>query len=151
MLSLLSVSKTFPSGDGVITAVDNVSLHVSSGEFVALVGRSGSGKTTLLNLIGGLDVPDSGTVSVNGTDISRMKEKKLTLFRRKNIGCVFQFFNLVPELTAWENILFPCPACRDKARHRQNEQHRFASRNRGPGSLTRPPGFPGRRTAEGRP
>lgn len=71
MLSLLSVSKTFPSGDGVITAVDNVSLHVSSGEFVALVGRSGSGKTTLLNLIGGLDVPDSGTVSVNGTDISR--------------------------------------------------------------------------------
>lgn len=107
MLSLVNVVKIFPSGDGVITAVDNVSLHVSSGEFVALVGRSGSGKTTLLNLIGGLDVPDSGTVSVNGIDISRMKEKKLTLFRRKNIGCVFQFFNLVPELTAWENILFP--------------------------------------------
>lgn len=107
MLSLIGVTKTFPSGENTIKAVNNTSLEVSAGEFAALVGRSGSGKTTLLNLIGGLDAPDSGSIIVNGTDISHMKEKELTVFRRKNIGYVFQFFNLVPELTAYENIMFP--------------------------------------------
>lgn len=107
MLKLHDITKTFASGNGTIKAVDSLSLDVSDGEFLALVGKSGSGKTTLLNLIGGLDSPDSGSITINGTDISCMKEKKLTVFRRKNIGYVFQFFNLIPELTAWENILFP--------------------------------------------
>lgn len=107
MLKLHDITKTFASGNGTIKAVDSLSLDVSDGEFLALVGKSGSGKTTLLNLIGGLDTPDSGSITINGTDISCMKEKKLTVFRRKNIGYVFQFFNLIPELTAWENILFP--------------------------------------------
>lgn len=107
MLKLHDITKTFASGNGTVKAIDNLSLDISDGEFLALVGKSGSGKTTLLNLIGGLDSPDSGKITVNGTDISHMNEKKLTVFRRKNIGYVFQFFNLIPELTAWENILFP--------------------------------------------
>lgn len=92
-------------GENKVIAVNNVSLEVKKASFVSIVGKSGSGKSTLLHLIGGLDAPDSGDIYINSTNISNMKEKKLADFRRKNIGFVFQFFNLIPELSAKDNIL----------------------------------------------
>lgn len=89
-----------------VYAVNGVHLHIERGEFIALVGPSGSGKTTLLNIIGGLDRPSTGEVIINGTDITRMKENKLITFRLNNIGFVFQSFNLIPVLTASENVEF---------------------------------------------
>lgn len=90
--------KYYGSGDSLVKAVDHVGLSVRKGEFVAVVGTSGSGKTTLLNLLGGLDYADEGTVLVDGQDITRMKEEELTVFRRRNIGFVFQSYNLVTVL-----------------------------------------------------
>lgn len=88
-------------------ALKNVSFSVPRGEFVAVVGESGSGKSTLLNMIGALDVPDSGKVLIDGRDTFSMKESSLTVFRRRNIGFIFQAFNLIPELTVEQNIIFP--------------------------------------------
>lgn len=100
------VSKVYTDGPVLIRAVQQVHLHIERGEFVALVGPSGSGKTTLLNMIGGLDAPTSGSVIINGVNITSLKSNELIDFRLRNIGFVFQAFNLIPVLTAKENIEF---------------------------------------------
>lgn len=107
LLELRSISKTYGSGETAVHALRNVSFSVPKGEYVAIVGESGSGKSTLLNMIGALDNPTSGKVLIDGKDIFAMKESKLTIFRRRNIGFIFQAFNLIPELTVEQNIIFP--------------------------------------------
>lgn len=104
IISLKNVSKKYQVGDFDVTALDNVSLDITPGEFIVILGPSGSGKTTLLNVIGGLDSPTTGSVIVNGHEIQNLKDKELTDFRRHNIGFIFQFFNLLPTLSAEENI-----------------------------------------------
>ncbi len=98
--------KTFGEGELTVHALDGVSMSIQKGEFTALVGPSGSGKTTLLNLIGGLDTPTSGEVILNGKDISQLKKSEMTNFRQENIGFVFQAYNLIPVLSAYENAEF---------------------------------------------
>ena len=107
LLEVRSISKTYGSGEASVKALKNVSFTVPKGEFVAIVGESGSGKSTLLNMIGALDTPTSGKVFIDGKDTFAMKEKNLTIFRRRNIGFIFQSFNLIPELTVEQNIIFP--------------------------------------------
>ena len=107
LLEVNSVSKTYGSGETAVRALKNVSFVVPKGEFVAVVGESGSGKSTLLNMIGALDTPTGGKVFIDGKDTFAMKEKNLTVFRRRNIGFIFQAFNLIPELTVEQNIIFP--------------------------------------------
>jgi putative ABC transport system ATP-binding protein len=102
-----NVTKRFRQGDRAVTALRGISLEVSRGQFVAVMGASGSGKSTLLHLIGGLTQPDEGRVVIDGTDISTLNDRDLTLFRRRNIGLVFQSFNLIPTLTAEENVSLP--------------------------------------------
>ena len=106
LLEVQSISKTYGSGEATVHALKNVSFLVPKGEYVAIVGESGSGKSTLLNMIGALDNPTSGKVLIEGKDIFAMKESKLTIFRRRNIGFIFQAFNLIPELTVEQNIIF---------------------------------------------
>lgn len=107
LLEVKSLSKTYGSGETAVHALKRVSFSVPKGEFVAIVGESGSGKTTLLNMLGALDTPTSGKVLIDGKDTFLMKEKELTVFRRRNIGFIFQAFNLIPELTVEQNIIFP--------------------------------------------
>lgn len=107
LLEVNNISKTYGSGEAAVHALRNVSFSVSKGEYVAIVGESGSGKSTLLNMIGALDTPTSGKVAIGGKDIFSMNERKLTIFRRRNIGFIFQAFNLIPELTVEQNIIFP--------------------------------------------
>ena len=107
LLEVKSLYKTYGSGETAVKALKDVSFSVPKGEFVAVVGESGSGKSTLLNMIGALDTPTSGKVFIDGKDIFTMKDSKLTIFRRRNIGFVFQAFNLIPELTVEQNIIFP--------------------------------------------
>ena len=107
LLEVKSICKTYGNGETAVRALKDVSFSVPKGEFVAIVGESGSGKSTLLNMIGALDMPTSGKVWIDGKDIFAMKESKLTIFRRRNIGFVFQAFNLIPELTVEQNITFP--------------------------------------------
>ena len=107
LLEVSKISKTYGSGEASVQALKNVSFSVPKGEYVAIVGESGSGKSTLLNMIGALDVPTSGKVWIDGKDTFAMQEKKLTIFRRRNIGFIFQAFNLIPELTVEQNIIFP--------------------------------------------
>ncbi len=107
LLEVKNLCKTYGSGDYKVEALKNVSFSVSKGQFVAVVGESGSGKSTLLNAIGALDTPTSGKVFIDGKDIFSMKEEKLTIFRRRNIGFIFQALNLIPELNVEQNIIFP--------------------------------------------
>lgn len=107
LLEVKSICKTYGSGETAVQALKNVSFSVLKGEFVAVVGESGSGKSTLLNMLGALDPPTSGKVFIDGNDTFRMKDKALTIFRRRNIGFIFQAFNLIPELTVEQNIIFP--------------------------------------------
>ncbi len=107
LLEVNGISKTYGAGETAVRALKNVSFSVPKGEFVAVVGESGSGKSTLLNMVGALDNPTSGKVLIDGKDIFAMKESKLTIFRRRNIGFIFQAFNLIPELTVEQNIIFP--------------------------------------------
>lgn len=107
LLEVKAINKTYGTGEAAVNALKNVSFSVPKGEFVAIVGESGSGKSTLLNMIGALDTPASGKVLIDGNDIFSMKEEKLTIFRRRNIGFVFQAFNLIPELNVEQNITFP--------------------------------------------
>lgn len=107
IVTLKSVKKYFSTGNQQIQAVDGVDLTIEKGRFTAIVGASGSGKTTLLNLIGGLCRPTEGTVIVDGIDLSALDEDQLTVFRRRKVGFVFQEYNLIPDLTVRENILFP--------------------------------------------
>ena len=107
LLEVNNICKTYGSGETAVKALKNVSFSVPKGEYVAIVGESGSGKSTLLNMIGALDTPTSGKVMIDGKDIFSMNDRKLTVFRRRNIGFIFQAFNLVPELTVEQNIIFP--------------------------------------------
>ena len=102
-----NICKTYGSGETAVHALKKVSFSVPKGEYVAIVGESGSGKSTLLNMIGALDTPTSGKVTIAGKDIFSMNDRRLTVFRRRNIGFVFQAFNLIPELTVEQNIIFP--------------------------------------------
>ncbi len=101
------ITKTYGEGQGKVKALDDVSLTVEKGEFTAILGPSGTGKSTLLHMIGGVDMPTSGEITIGDTAINRLKDKELTLFRRWNIGFVYQFFNLIPVLNVEENILLP--------------------------------------------
>ena len=107
ILETHDLKKYYGSGDTQVKALDGVDLRVEQGEFVAIVGTSGSGKSTLLHMLGGLDRPTSGTVTVDGKDIFALKDEALTIFRRRKIGFVFQSYNLVPVLSVWENIVLP--------------------------------------------
>lgn len=98
LLEVKTIRKTYGTGEAAVNALKNVDFSISKGEFVAVVGESGSGKSTLLNIIGALDTPTSGKVLIDCNDIFSMKDEKLTIFRRRNIGFVFQAFNLIPEL-----------------------------------------------------
>lgn len=108
ILKVENLTKTYGSGENLVHAVDDVSFSVEKGEFVAIVGASGSGKSTLLHLIGGVDRPTSGKIFVDGNDISKMNDDKLAVFRRREVGIVYQFYNLIPILTVEENITLPC-------------------------------------------
>ena len=107
ILSTQNVRKIYGTGESEVRALDGVDLKVEKGEFVAVVGTSGSGKSTLLHMLGGLDRPTSGTVTVDGKDIFSLKDEALTIFRRRKIGFVFQNYNLVPVLSVYENIVLP--------------------------------------------
>ena len=107
LLEVNKICKTYGSGEAAVRALKDVSFSVPKGEYVAVVGESGSGKSTLLNMIGALDTPTSGRVLIDGKDTFAMKERALTVFRRRNIGFIFQAFNLIPELTVEQNMIFP--------------------------------------------
>ncbi|MBD5464941.1 MAG: ABC transporter ATP-binding protein [Lachnospiraceae bacterium] len=106
-LTTVDLKKVYGSGENEVRALDGVNLSVEKGEFVAVVGTSGSGKSTLLHMLGGLDRPTSGTVTVDGKEIFSLKDEALTIFRRRKIGFVFQNYNLVPVLNVYENIILP--------------------------------------------
>lgn len=107
LLEVKELYKTYGSGVTAVEALKNVSFSVPKGQFVAVVGESGSGKSTLLNMIGALDTPTSGCIQIDGREILEMDDEKLTIFRRRNIGFIFQAFNLIPELTVEQNMIFP--------------------------------------------
>ncbi len=107
ILKVQNLCKTYGSGESAITALKDVSFSLEKGEFAAVVGASGSGKSTLLNCIGGLDTPTSGSIWLNNENLLRMKEELRTVFRRRNIGFVFQSFQLIPELNVEQNVIFP--------------------------------------------
>jgi len=108
ILEVKNLTKKYGKGDAEVVALNNVSFQVEKGEFVAIIGASGSGKSTLMHLLGGVDRPDSGSVFVDGHHIYELNESELAIFRRRNIGIVYQFYNLIPTLTADENIQLPC-------------------------------------------
>lgn len=108
ILKVENLVKTYGKGDNVVTAVDNISFSVQKGEFVAIVGASGSGKSTLLHLLGGVDRPTSGKVYIDGKDIYSLNNDNLAIFRRRQIGIIYQFYNLIPILNVKENITLPC-------------------------------------------
>ena len=108
ILKVQNLSKTYGKGENKINAVDNISFTVDKGEFVAIVGASGSGKSTLLHLIGGVDRPTSGKVFIDGKDIYSLDNDNLAIFRRRQIGLIYQFYNLIPILNVEENITLPC-------------------------------------------
>lgn len=114
MISVQNLRKTYGSGEGAVNALRSVDLAIDDGELVAIVGKSGSGKSTLLNLLGGLDSATSGRIIYNDIDITKMKETALADFRLHKIGFVFQFYDLIPELTAEENILLPAQLAKNK-------------------------------------
>ena len=107
LLGVQDLSKIYGTGEAAVHAVKHATFSVPKGEIVVVVGESGSGKSTLLNMIGALDTPTAGKVFIDGKDIFSMKERSLTVFRRRNIGFIFQSFNLIPELTVEQNIIFP--------------------------------------------
>ena len=107
ILEVTNLCKTYGKGDTMVKALDTVSFSVEKGEFVAIIGPSGSGKSTLLHILGGVDVPTSGSVVINQTDISNLDETALAIFRRRQIGLIYQFYNLIPILTVQENLTLP--------------------------------------------
>lgn len=107
IVTVQNLKKYYGKGENLVKALDGVNLNIEKGKFTAIIGASGSGKTTLLNMIGGLDIPDEGEVTVDGVRLAGLKEKELAVFRRSKVGFVYQNFNLVPTLTVQENILFP--------------------------------------------
>lgn len=107
ILKTSNLKKYYGNGENLVKAIDNANIDIKEGEFVAIVGKSGSGKSTLLHMMGGLDNPTEGKVYINDKDIFSLKEEELAIFRRKNIGFIFQNFNLIPSLNVWENITLP--------------------------------------------
>lgn len=107
ILKTSNLKKYYENGENLVKAIDNANIDIKEGEFVAIVGKSGSGKSTLLHIMGGLDNPTEGKVYINDKDIFSLKEEELAIFRRKNIGFIFQNFNLIPSLNVWENITLP--------------------------------------------
>ncbi|EQK43487.1 MULTISPECIES: ABC transporter ATP-binding protein [Paraclostridium] len=107
ILKVENLTKSYGTGEAKVDALKNINLSINKGEFVAIVGPSGSGKSTLLHLLGGVDKPTSGNVFINDVDIYNLKEKDLSIFRRRNIGIIYQFYNLIPVLSVKENILLP--------------------------------------------
>ena len=107
LLRLENISKSYGKGEAKVDALKNINLSIKKGEFIAIVGPSGSGKSTLLHLLGGVDKPTSGNVFINDINIYDLKEKDLAIFRRRNVGLIYQFYNLIPVLTVKENILLP--------------------------------------------
>lgn len=107
ILKVENLDKSYGKGEAKVDALKNINLSINKGEFVAIVGPSGSGKSTLLHLIGGVDKPTGGKVYINNVDIYSLKEKDLSIFRRRNVGLIYQFYNLIPVLSAKENILLP--------------------------------------------
>ncbi|MDX1925831.1 MAG: ABC transporter ATP-binding protein [Pirellulaceae bacterium] len=107
LVELRGVSKSFRKGDEIITPLDNISLDIDAGEFIAFMGRSGTGKSTLLNLVSGIDRPDSGTITVDGVDVTKLSRTRLADWRAANLGYIFQTHNLIPVLTAYENVELP--------------------------------------------
>ena len=107
ILEVTNLCKTYGKGDTMVKALDNVSFSVEKGEFLAIIGPSGSGKSTLLHILGGVDVPTSGSVVINQTDISNLDETALAIFRRRQMGLIYQFYNLIPILTVQENLTLP--------------------------------------------
>ena len=114
MIKTQNLTKTYGKGEGKVTALAGVDITIKDGEMVAIIGKSGSGKSTLLNLLGGLDKATEGKVFYDDKDLSTMNDSKLSEFRLKNIGFVFQFFDLIPELTAEENVMFPAKLAKKK-------------------------------------
>ena len=114
-----NLSKTYGSGENLVKAIDDVNLKIEKGEFIAIVGPSGSGKSTLLHLLGGVDNPSSGKIFIDGNDISKYTSKELALFRRRKVGLVYQFYNLIPNLTVRHNIELPLKL--DKRKINQDE------------------------------
>ncbi len=108
ILRVENLRKSYGKGENLVNAVDGISFSVNEGEFVAIVGASGSGKSTLLHLLGGVDKPTSGNVRIKETDIYKLKDDDLAIFRRRNIGIIYQFYNLIPILNVEENITLPC-------------------------------------------
>lgn len=102
-----SLKKHYPMGSNTVKALDGIDFEVKEREFVSIVGKSGSGKSTLLHMIGGLDVPSSGSVFVDGEDLSKLNAEELAIFRRRKVGFIFQNYNLIPDLNVYENITFP--------------------------------------------
>ena len=107
ILKVENLTKSYGKGEAKVDAIKNINLSINKGEFVAIVGPSGSGKSTLLHLLGGVDKPTSGKVYINDVDIYNLKEKDLSIFRRRNVGLIYQFYNLIPVLSVKENILLP--------------------------------------------
>lgn len=107
-MEVKELTKIYGQGENKVVALDNVSFRVKKGEFIAIVGASGSGKSTLMNMMGGIDRPTSGSVIIDKKEIFDMNESELAIFRRRNIGIVYQFYNLIPNLTVDENIMLPC-------------------------------------------
>ena len=107
ILKTSNLKKYYGNGENLVKAIDNANIDIKEGEFVAIVGKSGSGKSTLLHIMGGLDNPTEGKVYINDKDIFSLKEEQLAIFRRRNIGFIFQNFNLIPSLNVWENITLP--------------------------------------------
>jgi len=119
IIEIKGVTRTYKLGDEILNALDNVSFSVNAGEFVAITGPSGSGKSTLANIIGGLDKPNSGTISVDGNDLSHTRDNKLSDYRNEHIGFVFQSFNLQGNNTALENVMLPLVFARMKNKERK--------------------------------
>ena len=107
VLEVKELTKKYGEGESEVIALDHVCFSVERGEFVAIIGASGSGKSTLMNMIGGIDYPTSGSIIIDGNEIQAMSEDELAIFRRRNLGIVYQFYNLIPTLTAEENIALP--------------------------------------------
>ena len=107
ILETKQLCKYYGKNESLVKAIDNVNININKGEFVAIVGKSGSGKSTLLHMLGGLDNPTSGQVIIDGKDIGKMKSDELAIFRRQHIGFIFQYYNLIPSINVWENVVLP--------------------------------------------
>jgi putative ABC transport system ATP-binding protein len=122
LIELSHVSKSFPLASGTFQALKNVSINIPKGQLIAITGKSGSGKSTLLNIIAGIDKPTEGSVSINGVHVEKLSESALATWRGKNVGVVFQFFQLLPTLTILENIMLPMDFCNSYPKRERRER-----------------------------